>query len=54
VKRNREVGDEDDLKLPVRPIAASGSEGNHYKYEGEIWPKETDDGKTSWRNLLTI
>ena len=45
MKRNGEVGDEDDLKLPVRPIATSGSEGDDYEYEGEIWSKETDNEK---------
>ena len=45
VKRNRELGDKDDLKIPVRPIAASESEGKDYKYEGEAWSKETDGEK---------
>ena len=52
MKRNGELGDEDDLKLPVGPISASGSEGGDYEYEGEIWPKETDDGKNTMEKSI--
>ena len=52
MKRNGEIGHDDDLKLPVRPIAASVSEGNDYEFEGEIWPNETDDGNNVMQEYI--
>ena len=52
MKRNGELGHDDDLKLPVRPILASVSEGTNYEYEGEIWSNETDDGNNTMQESI--
>ena len=52
MKRNGEIGHGDDLKLPVRPIAASVSEDNNYEYGGEIWPNETEDGNNTMHKSI--
>ena len=52
MKRYGEIGHNDDLKLPVRPIAASPSDTNDYEFEGDIWPNETDDGNNTMKKSI--
>jgi len=36
----------------VRPIAASVSEDNNYEYEGDIWPREIDNGNNAMKKSI--